>query len=326
MDKIVVRQHPIGLLFGGIFAAPALLMALLTVIGFWREGIEVNGVVTRNPLQLLVVLVFLSILIAIGLAIVLYSINTRVEMLEEGIAVFDWLNNTRLSAPWSAVSSIQPVPIGKSWAYSEGKHWAYSVVAGEQTAKVPLHCWPQERVLVGFARWATLDTLGEAAKPGARPESETVHRFRSYGLWGPMTFAALWNGALGFMAYMMVSGRSASPPDPLTLMMLCASLAMGVWLLGETWGVYFGHRLVLNADGFALFQFWRQAVSLRWDDIRCVVECDAAAGIDGRRNLILATADCGVCVSTDLSRYDSVRNLIFAALPADARVAKLGSP
>ena len=318
MDKMVVRQHPIGLLFGGIFAVPPLLMAFVAVIGYLSNAISLNSEPLRDPFEPLYVLAFLSIFIAVGLGMVLYTVNRRVEMAEEGIAVFDWSNNTLLSAKWSEVSSIKPEPSGKSWAYR--------VVAGEQTAEVPVHCWPQEQVLIGFVRWAQLDALGEAVVPGKRPDSETVHRFRSYGLWGPMTFAVLWNGGLGFMAYMMASGASASPPDPMTIMGLCAFLGIGLWLLGSTWGVYLGHRLVLQVDGLELSRFNGQAVSLRWDDIRCVVECDASAGIEGKRNLVLATADCGMCVSTDLSRYDGVRDLILAALPADARVAKLGSP
>lgn len=309
-EKIVVRQHPIGLLFGGMLIAVALIFLSLAVAGLNGDGIELNGKLTRDVRDVAPVLGMLVALIPLGAGMAASARNSRVEMTAEGIAAFDWLSRPLLIANWSEVLTVSANNDLK-------RHWAVAV-EGERVL-LPANLWPSENLILGFARWARAESLGKPSTPRARPTSERIHRFRDDRLHLPMFFCLAWNGALLLIAVVVATARNGLSVL-VFLPVLMGFGGVGAYMWVGTWAMYLRASLEITPEGLAFRNASGKCQRMTWDDVRCVAEFRMDNMSYNKPHLVVATSEVGVCIPADLRNYGEARATILNALPSDARV------
>lgn len=317
MDKIVVRQHPIGLLFGGIFAGAAVLFAVGFTSEFLTKGISINGVISKNPWDLAGVTGFLTIFLAVGLGIVAYVHNTRVEMSAEEIVQYDAFSRIKTALPWGDVTSIKAIR-------EKTKHWV--VEANGAPITLSGTPWPPEALITGLARWARPDSLGEPAAPKDRPTEEIVLRFHDGRLYYPMFFCLLWNGfLLAMLIGLIASGglSTVSHGSMIFLVLWLGFCGVGYFLWQQTWGVYLRAHVTLSPYGIAYQAASGPELTMDWDDVQCVAEFTMDNMSYDKSHLVVVSDSSGMCLSADLSEFGRARTLILDALSATARVVLL---
>jgi len=310
LDKIVVRQHPIGLLFGGMLIAVALLFLSLAVAGLNGDGVELNGKLTRDVGDVAPVLGMLVALIPLGAGMAASARNSRVEMTAEGVAAFDWLSRPLLTAHWSEVLTVSANDDVK-------RHWAVAVEG--KRVLLPSNLSPPENLILGFARWARPGSLGKPSTPHARPAKERIHRFRDDRLHLPMFFCLAWNGALLLTAVVVATARNALGAL-VFLPVLMGFGGVGAYMWVGTWAMYLRASLEVTTEGLAFRNASGKCQRMTWDDVRCVAEFRMDNMSYNKPHLVIATSEIGICIPADLSNYDEARAAILDALPPDARV------
>jgi len=314
LDKIVVRQHPIGLLFGGIFAGFGVGFLLFVVAGLLGDGIEVNGNQAQDIGEVFPVIGVLMLFIAFGTGALASAWNSRVEMTAEGITAFNWLSKPSLTASWSDVLTVSANDDKK-------QHWA--VVCEGTRVPLPAYLWPPEELIHGFAQWAQPESLGKPSTPLAQPTSERIHRFRDSRLYYPMFFCLLWNG---FLLFFLIAGLVQNGLGALVFLpVLMGFGGVGAYMWAGTWAMYLFASLELGPEGFAFTNASGKCQHMAWDEIRCVAEYRMDYLSENKPHLVVATSEVGICIPADLSNYDEARAAILNALPPDARVLLPGS-